>query len=243
MTSDLLLRLSVTVMSLLVTGSVACLPLFHWNLREFFASTLWIKIVWWLPIFLVFLALCYGGAWVAFALVILIIIQSLREYYRQPNRPRIVAAYLMFFVIATTSIAAPWHLSNRPVPLLIVLCFSSVLSDVCAFFAGSYASWHKLPAWINPRKSWEGVAGQVIGAFLGAGLIWIVAGIGTSWWLIAAIGCASAFGDLFNSAAKRQLNIKDWGATIPGHGGVLDRFSSLSTAFLVIALLLLLGQK
>lgn len=67
----------------------------------------------------------------------------------------------------------------------------------------------------------------------------LATGDNAAWWLILAIGIASAFGDLFNSVAKRQLDIKDWGQTIPGHGGVLDRMSSLSTTFMVVTLLML----
>lgn len=246
MTPELLLRLMLLFAGLFILGSLLCLPLFHWNLRRFLASDLWIKIFWWIPIYGIFLLLCYGKIWVALPLILVIFILAFREYDRQRSTPTptplIVKLYFAFFTIATLHIATA-TLAFDPtttISLLITICFCSVLSDVCAFFLGSYASWHKLPSWINPRKSWEGVVGQLIGAFIGAGLVIFATGDSAPWWLILAIGIASAFGDLFNSVAKRQLNIKDWGQTIPGHGGVLDRMSSLSTTFMVVALLTLI---
>lgn len=241
MTPSLLATLTTLFIGLFVVGSLLCLPLYRWKVRDFFASRLWIKIAWWLPIYGIFLLLCYGTTWVAVPLVILLILQAVREYRRHVSHPPVVKLYLAFFILATAYIAIltiklPPTLAIR---LLIIVCFCSVLSDVCAFFLGTYASWHKLPTWINPRKAWEGVAGQIIGAFVGASLLWLFADISASWWLILAIGLASAFGDLFNSVAKRELNIKDWAQTIPGHGGILDRLSSLSTAFMAASLLTL----
>jgi len=241
MTLSLLVALTTLFIGLFIVGSIACLPLYHWKIRDFLASRLWVKIGWWLPIYGIFLLLCYGVVWAAVPLVIILVIQAIREYRRHTPHPTIVKFYLAFFIIATTHIivlttALPPAITVR---MLIIICFCSVLSDVCAFFLGTYASWHKLPAWINPRKAWEGVAGQLIGAYVGAGLLWLFVGIDAPWWLILVIGVASAFGDLFNSVAKRQLHIKDWAQTIPGHGGILDRLSSLSAAFMTVSLLAL----
>ena len=113
---------------------------------------------------------------------------------------------------------------------LISICFASVLSDVFAFFAGTYVGKHHLPSFINERKSYEGVVGQIIGAVIGLSVVSLLPRIGFSWPLALGIGFASAVGDIVNSIVKRARNMKDWGDTIPGHGGVLDRFSSLSFA-------------
>lgn len=246
MTLELVIHLTLVFACLFIAGSLLCLPLFHWQIRRFFASDLWTKIVWWIPIYLIFLLLCLGGIWIAVPLVAFILLLAYREYARQQTTqstlPRLVTFYFVFFIIATLHIVMTTAAfdPHEVVYLLITICFCSVLSDVCAFFLGSYASWHKLPRWINPRKSWEGVLGQVLGAFVGASLVIIATGTAPSWWIILAIGIASAAGDLFNSIAKRQLDIKDWGQTIPGHGGVLDRMSSLSTTFMVVTLLTLI---
>jgi phosphatidate cytidylyltransferase len=243
MTPDLLLRLTVVFVGLFVVGSALCLPIYHWRIRSFLASSLWIKIIWWVPIYGVFISLCYGRAWVATPLALLLIIQALREYLRHPSTSPVVHAYLIFFVIATTSIMTIPTLvpAIASVHLLVMICFCSVLSDVCAFFFGTYLGRHSLPNWINKRKSWEGVFGQIIGSFVGAGFLLAFTPIPISWELVFVIGLASACGDLFNSTAKRTLSIKDWGQTIPGHGGILDRMSSLSTAFFGASILLLLS--
>lgn len=182
MTPELLLSLTLLFAGLFILGSLLCLPLFHWNLRRFFASALWVKIFWWIPIYGIFLLLCYGKIWVALPVIIFIFILAFREYTRQrsihTSGPLIVKLYFVFFTIATLHIAVA-TLAFDPkttISLLITICFCSVLSDVCAFFLGSYASWHKLPSWVNPQKSWEGVAGQLIGASIGAGLAILATG-------------------------------------------------------------------
>lgn len=244
MTFDLALRLSGLFVVLFTVGSLLCLPLYKWRVDHFFASQLWIKILWWLPIYAVFLLLCFGGITVATLVTIGIIVQAIREYHAQCLHPTVARVYMGFFIIATSTITLVWLISepSRVIPLLISICFCSVLSDVCAFFLGTYASWHKLPSWLNPGKSWEGVIGQLIGAPIGGLLVWLATGTTLDWRLVIAIGLASAAGDLFNSAAKRQVGVKDWGATIPGHGGILDRMSSMSTSFLVVAIVTLVSR-
>ncbi len=48
------------------------------------------------------------------------------------------------------------------------------------------------------------------------------------------VGLGTAYGDLLNSYVKRRLKIKDWGQSIPGHGGYSDRFSSMFGAVIVV---------
>lgn len=122
-------------------------------------------------------------------------------------------------------------------PMLLLLCFSVIWAvDIGAFFSGRRFGKHKLAVYVSPGKTWEGVFGGVLMAFLVAyvGLsllnpymifpVWIVALI------LSLIGALSVFGDLFESVLKRQSNIKDSGAFLPGHGGLLDRVDSLMLA-------------
>lgn len=235
MNIHILFSTSIVLLSLIIVGTILCLPLYKWNLRSLVRSSLFTKILWWIPIYAILVALLFIGARFAAVLVLVLIGLSLYEFQkniRGKHKP-VAYIYLSFFIIATTSIFFLFALFSHSlsVQLALVICFASILSDVFAFFFGNYLSKHPLPRWINPNKSWEGVAGQIIGAFAGASLLGLVTGIHAPWLLVLIIGAASAFGDLFNSVAKRQLGIKDWGKTIPGHGGVLDRMSSLSTAF------------
>lgn len=236
MTLNLLIQMSVLFAAMFIVGTMLCLPIYHFSVKKFAASSLWTKIVWWIPIFVIFCGVLYGRTYAAWMLVCLLILLAARELMRQKFEAHIYTWIYAGFV-SICLLTLPFYFILLPytvaVQTLISVCFASVLSDVCAFFAGTYGGRHKLPKFINPGKSYEGVAGQVIGGVCGMGLAAALPGIGFSWTLALAVGIASAAGDLMNSVAKRQLGIKDWGDTIPGHGGILDRFSSMSVALTV----------
>jgi len=232
MTFDILFKLSVFVVAMVVIGSVLCLPLFKGDVKKLLASPLFVKIIWWLPIYLVLVAVLYGEFWSALFLTLALLLLAAREFARNKGLATPISRwYLAVFLLATAHIVI-WF-AALPVEtaayLFAGVAITSVMSDVTAFFLGNYAGRTKLPSWLNNRKSWEGVLGQLIGAGFG-GIVAISVGIDMPLGLIAVVGVASAVGDLINSAAKRSLRIKDWGNTIPGHGGVLDRLSSLSLA-------------
>lgn len=233
MTLDTTLTLTVLFGALFLLGTLFCLPLYHWHVRAFIHSDIWTKIVWWIPIFIVFIGVLYGGALAAVVAASVLLIQGIREFCRNHGqRSKYAQIYFAGFLFATAHLGVIFQMLgySQAVTVLIVVCFASVLSDVCAFFCGNYFGKTPLPSWINARKSWEGVGGQIVGAVLGYALVFFTLDIPHMWLFAAGIGIASATGDLANSTAKRSLRIKDWGQTIPGHGGVLDRFSSLSAA-------------
>ncbi len=108
-------------------------------------------------------------------------------------------------------------------------------SDTGAYLAGRSFGKHKLFERVSPKKTWEGSIGGLV-------LVSIVAyilsqfelfdAVETIDWLIIGglIVVFGTFGDLFESLLKRNLNIKDSGTILPGHGGVLDRFDGLFLA-------------
>jgi len=123
------------------------------------------------------------------------------------------------------------------------------LSDTGAYFAGCYLGKHKLAPVISPNKTVEGVVGGVVGAIVGMLIYSLVLDLFFGFqvnYLYAVIygvlgSLAAVFGDLSFSAIKRQTGIKDYGNLIPGHGGILDRFDSMTlVAPLAEALLILL---
>ncbi len=139
-------------------------------------------------------------------------------------------------------------------PLLLLLLMSVAwVSDSAAYFAGRRFGRCKLAPSISPGKTWEGVGGAVLAVSIYAAL-WSYAwqpyfppalksmrfgaiGMLLFLWLLTAIGI---YGDLFESALKRQAGVKDSGVLLPGHGGVLDRIDALTAMLPVAALAYLL---
>ncbi len=110
------------------------------------------------------------------------------------------------------------------------------LSDTGAYFTGRAFGRHKLAPVISPNKTVEGVIGGVLGAIAGMALYCLILqqcfNLEVNYLYAAIYGLlgslAGVFGDLSFSAVKRQVGIKDYGNLIPGHGGVLDRFDSMT---------------
>jgi phosphatidate cytidylyltransferase len=103
-------------------------------------------------------------------------------------------------------------------------------NDVGAYFAGRFLGKHKLFERISPKKTWEGVVGGVILAFITAYVasMYLLNFPKFQWFAITAIIVLTAtLGDLVESMFKRSVNIKDSSAVLPGHGGFLDRFDGL----------------
>lgn len=121
------------------------------------------------------------------------------------------------------------------------------VADIAAFFAGRKFGKTKLAPSISPGKTWEGVAGALLGVSCCVLLGWIfapfpihVAFLPT---LLMASWCwvgLAVIGDLFESAIKRQAGVKDSGALLPGHGGLLDRIDALTSTLPLAALAILL---
>ncbi len=114
-------------------------------------------------------------------------------------------------------------------------------SDVGGYFAGILLGRHPMAPVISPNKTWEGLAGSVV-VCLAVGAItlpWLLHGhVWQGLILGAAAAAAAILGDLVESMIKRDLEIKDMGSVLPGHGGVLDRIDSLIVVAPVAWLLL-----
>lgn len=102
-------------------------------------------------------------------------------------------------------------------------------TDTAAFFAGRAWGKRKLAPEISPGKTWEGWFGGLAGAGLVAAALqgplgWLDPAAAIA--IAVAAGVVGPLGDLYESAWKRYCGVKDSGAILPGHGGVLDRFDS-----------------
>ena len=103
--------------------------------------------------------------------------------------------------------------------------------DSMAYFFGIKFGKHKLLPRISPEKSWEGAIGGVVFAVVAGFVYQQIYAHFLSWFDIlvlgVSVGILAQVGDLVESLIKRDAHMKDAATTIPGHGGVLDRFDSL----------------
>jgi len=116
--------------------------------------------------------------------------------------------------------------------------------DTAAYFVGRTIGRHKMAPRISPGKSWEGFVGGTIAAMAVAFFAMYDQGYLTDLEALAlgaTVAFSSTLGDLFESAIKRDLGVKDSGRILAGHGGMLDRADSILWAgpaalYLVLAL-------
>lgn len=113
---------------------------------------------------------------------------------------------------------------------LLYLLFATELNDVAAFTFGKLFGRRQFRSRISPKKTWAGAIGA-----LGISLLmpWLLRfsfphfGVGQLLLTGLIVGIGGQLGDLAISVIKRDIGIKDMGASIPGHGGILDRIDSL----------------
>lgn len=133
------------------------------------------------------------------------------------------------------------HQLDRGPYLVLSLLILIWIADSSAYFAGRRWGRHKLAPAVSPGKTREGAYGALAG-----GLCWGVTlafwyaptgGLGIGLVLLCLVTVlASIIGDLYESLIKRERGLKDSGALLPGHGGILDRIDSLTAAAPVFAL-------
>ncbi len=129
---------------------------------------------------------------------------------------------------------------------MLTLLFIIWASDVSAYFTGRAIGGPKLAPKISPKKTWAGFWGSSVGAALVAAALASPAALaafgvetigGLTWMGYAQMGFVLAMfgqmGDLSISVIKRRYGVKDTGALIPGHGGVLDRIDALLLVALI----------
>jgi phosphatidate cytidylyltransferase len=120
--------------------------------------------------------------------------------------------------------------SDNPYGYVLFITFAVAVNDVSAFTFGKLLGRHKLRSNISPNKTWEGSIGALA---VSMALPWLMSfsfpafGTAERIWTGLIVGVGGQLGDLSLGFIKRDLGIKDSGALIPGHGGVLDRINSL----------------
>ena len=114
--------------------------------------------------------------------------------------------------------------------IVLIAVVGPWISDAGAYFAGRFFGRHKLFPALSPKKTYEGAIGGLLTTVVAVGYF-THEFLGMSTVEAAILGVTisvfSHAGDLFESALKRLLDLKDLGRFLPGHGGILDRIDSL----------------
>lgn len=117
--------------------------------------------------------------------------------------------------------------------LLLLPILVTAAADTAAYFTGSSIGKRLLAPAISPAKTWEGVIGGGIGAIVLSFLLSRLPFLSKTWsgnhalLLGLVVAVVAPIGDLCESMVKRDLDLKDSGSFLPGHGGLLDRFDGL----------------
>ncbi len=153
----------------------------------------------------------------------------------------VVLTLISFVLVAAFKALIQLKLETQGYAYLIYLMGLVWAADSGAYFSGKAFGSHKLITKVSPGKTLEGLFGGLCSVLIVAAVAryYFLPQQLLNWYLLSAIVfISSVFGDLFISMLKRRVKLKDTGALLPGHGGLLDRFDSLlpaSVFFLVSA--------
>jgi phosphatidate cytidylyltransferase len=130
--------------------------------------------------------------------------------------------------------ADPW--------LLLTLLTTIWIADTAAYFSGKHFGKRKLAPSVSPGKTWEGVLGAMLAVSVFGTTLYFGGAVSSLavlplLWLVTLLGVV---GDLFESLIKRQMNKKDSGNLLPGHGGILDRIDGLVPSLPIAVLMIYL---
>lgn len=202
------------------------------------------RVIFWaylaIPIQYYWVSMGWYGMFIIFIPVYVFLFLPMRMVLTGETRGFIRSAGLIHWAVMLTvfSISHIAYLLTLPVKnpnagavgLVLFLLFMTQFNDVCQYVWGKMLGKHKIIPKVSPNKTWEGFLGGVSTITLCAGFAapyltplsfnqGIIAGL--------IIGTSGFIGDVVISSVKRDLQIKDTGNFIPGHGGVLDRVDSL----------------
>ncbi|MBS1118565.1 MAG: phosphatidate cytidylyltransferase [Deltaproteobacteria bacterium] len=174
----------------------------------------------------------------AITLLLAVIVPGLYYLFRFRDIPSVAGRFaatvtgIVYAGLLTTFLALlkridPDHGASTVVLVLIV----AWVSDTGAYFAGRFLGKGKLYEAVSPKKTWAGAWGGLAGSLAGV----IVLKLLVAHWLtpfdviMIAIpgGILGQLGDLSESLIKRSVGVKDSGALLPGHGGILDRIDAV----------------
>jgi phosphatidate cytidylyltransferase len=138
----------------------------------------------------------------------------------------VYAGYLTTY-LAKLKLIDPDHGGDTVLIVLIV----AWLADTGGYFAGRFLGKAKLYPAVSPKKTWAGAWGGIAGSVIGVAVLKLVSAHDLTWLDVGLIaipgGILGQLGDLTESLIKRSVGVKDSGALLPGHGGLLDRIDAV----------------
>jgi phosphatidate cytidylyltransferase len=158
-------------------------------------------------------------------------------YVQDTTAGMFALCYLPLPAVFVTAMLVPADGPRRVLTFIIV----TICSDIGGYFAGITLGRHLMVPVISPKKTWEGFAGSAVACLVAGALCLPLLLHGHAWQGLltgAAAVLAATLGDLVESMIKRDLDIKDMGTVLPGHGGILERLDSLLVCAPVVWLLL-----
>lgn len=158
---------------------------------------------------------------------------------RLSSREAILAAFSVVYIGVPLGLLANVHLVlGWAAPVLLIATVA--VSDSTQYYSGRAFGRRKLAPAISPKKTIEGAIGGFIGGIVFMAAVGPLVFPESSRAVLAVLGFFTVLlgivGDLFESRLKREANVKDSSALIPGHGGVLDRIDALLFATFPFAL-------
>ncbi len=172
----------------------------------------------------------FSGVITATVLYCIFIACMILVYHKEFDIGKIALAYALPVPFAMAFFALDTLISNDSglYYLLLLLNFSCVC-DMGAYFVGVSIGKHKLCPEISPKKTVEGAIGGIVSSLVFTVVISLIFDKFSIGILLATIPLCvlGMIGDLFASAIKRSVGLKDYGNLIPGHGGIMDRVDSI----------------
>ena len=142
------------------------------------------------------------------------------------------SAALLFIVLPFSYIVRLDEIEPAGRQLVLFTLVLVWAGDMLAYFVGKSLGRVPMAPMLSPKKTWEGALGNVLASMIVAVLFakWMQTDVITLLVIAGVANIAGQAGDLIESAYKRGAAVKDSGALLPGHGGMLDRIDSLILA-------------
>lgn len=159
---------------------------------------------------------------------LLVLIELWRKTDKPINNMAINVFGIFYLVFPFTFITLLANAPSAQFPLILGMFILIWTNDSFAYLSGRFLGKHKMFERVSPKKTWEGTIGGALFTVVAAVLIAYLSDSDMMFWVVSAviISPLAIVGDLLESLMKRDLQIKDSGTILPGHGGILDRFDA-----------------